>query len=97
MTTMTIYHVSDEHRKTALKVLDEVSKMYIAVKSATGKGLHCAVWFSVSPITGHLDSGYSFFDNFVDADIWISERFEVKSKLCPFVQTYLNGEMKDHS
>ena len=90
-----MYNLSDKNREDAIKALQEVIDVYTAIKSCTGKSLHNALVISIDCFTHEVYKEYAFFNDFVSADTWVSERYDVRSKYSPFGQTYINGELKD--
>ena len=90
-----MYNLTEKNRGDAIKAIQEVQDIWTAVFNATGKRLHVAQVISIDCFTHEVHSEYALFNDFVSADKWVSERYEVRGKYSPFGQTYLNGEMKD--
>lgn len=90
-----MYNLTDKNREDAIKAIQEVQDIWTAVVKSTGKKLHVAHVISIDCFTHEVYSEYAFFNDFISADKWVSERYEVRGKYSPFGQTYLNGEMKD--
>ena len=52
-----------------------------------------AIWISIAPISKTIDYSYAFFKDYMDAESWLKQQFEIKDKYCEFVHTYLNGKL----
>lgn len=90
-----MYNLTDKNREDAIKAIQEVSEIWTAVKNSTGKSLHVAQCVFIDCFTHEIYNEYALFNDFISADVWVSEKYDVRSKYAPFGQTYLNGEMKD--
>ena len=78
--------MTDKMRNDAKKVLEDV------YKTQSGTNLHSAVWFSVSPDFG-FDYDYALFNHFVEAKIWLNDKYEAKKNFCSELYLYINGRV----
>ena len=88
--------LSEKNRIRAIELLNDVDSIWKSVVESCGKRINCAVALSVDSFTGNIQSEYAFFSDFISADLWISEKYNLKKRFCPFVQIYLNGRMHDY-
>lgn len=89
-----MYNLTDKNREDAIKALQEVSEIWTAIKNSTAKRLHVAQCVSVDYLTHEIYNEYAFFNDFISAEMWIGEKYDVRSKYAPFGQTYLNGKLR---